>query len=150
MYVYSTKKEPNVPKFSSDWNDVKVLKDDGELAFFKKVGDIVEGNDYIASKFADYVAPQAEQTKPAEKWCAATQSLTIYKNDKGYFTRKCKKVNDEWKALFIPVYFQGDVTPPEGEKNKVVADLHWGVAGTESLKAVIIIDKIHTEGDLPF
>lgn len=150
MYVYSTKKEPNVPSFIENWSDLSQMKDRGELAFFKKVSDVTEGTAYIATKFADHVAPQAEQTKPAEKWCMATQSLTIYKNDKGYFTRKCKKVNDEWKALFIPVYFSSDVTPPEGEKNRVAVDLHWSVAGTETLKAVIIIDKIHAEGDLPF
>lgn len=151
MYVYSTKQEPNVPKYSEKWEELLPMKEQGELAFFKQVSDVNEGIAFIATKYAEYVAPKTEPAKPREKWCAATQSLTIYKNDKGYFTRRYKKVGEDWKNLFIPIYFADGVTLPEGKKSNATVDLHWDVSvGNESMRLVIIVDKIHTVEDLPF
>lgn len=153
MYVYSTKKTPNVPQFTDDWSVVKIIKDQGQLAIVKKVYDVAEGTAYLAERFANFSTPTepvAKKEGTPEKWCATTQSLTIYRNDKGFFTRRCKKVNDEWKTLFIPVYFSDGVTPPESEKNRLAVEMHWTVTGNEVLKLVIVVDKIHNEGDLPF
>lgn len=150
MYVYSTRKEPNVPRFTAEWAEVRDIRDQGLLAFYKKVNDVAEGSDYIASKFTEYVAPNPEAINTTGKWCAAEQRLVIYRNDKGYFTRRSKKVDDEWKTLFIPVYFSDDVNPLVEKKSTIVADIHWAVIGKENLKLAIVIDKIHAEGDLPF
>lgn len=92
---------------------------------------------------------QANGNQPHEerRWCAATEALTVYKNDKGFFTRKAKKVDEDWKALFIPVYFADETAfAPVAEKTELIADIHWILIGQENLKLAIKVDKIHSVG----
>lgn len=108
---------------------------------------------YNYKKADSYTEGKSTQSTPSKnfeerRWCAATETLTIYKNDKGFFTRKAKKVDEEWKAMFIPVYFADETAfAPVSEKTEVTADIHWFLIGQENLKLAIKIDKIHTVGE---
>lgn len=150
MYVYTTRQDPFVPLFADDWEDVWEMKNEGKLVFVKKVASEEEGTAYIEEKATREAAgKRAKEDRQrtaagSRKWCATTEELTIYSNDRGFFTRMNKKVGEEWKTLFIPVFFNDNAHIPTARKSTATVDLHWCVIGHEDLKLAIVVDKVHS------
>lgn len=149
MYVYTTTSNPYDPLFAPLWSIVKEVKNRGQLVFTKQVETEAEGVAYIEAKKLGQSAksvmkkePYAPEVEP-RKWCAARETLTVYRNDRGFFTRKSKKVGEDWKTFFIPVYFGDRVVAPADQKVEITALIHWVLSGHENLKLAIVIDKIY-------
>lgn len=149
MYVYTTKSNPYDPLFTTLWNTVKEVKSSGQLVFLKQVGSEAEGVAYVEAKKVEQSGKSSVKKEPyalevePRKWCAARETLTVYRNDRGFFTRKSKKVGEDWKTFFIPVYFSDRVVAPADQKVEITALIHWVLTGRENLKLAITIDKIY-------